>query len=307
MNYFDCHCDTLTRLAAEGGRLRKNSAHVDLERVSRQFSRYGQIFALWADVRGNQGDIGERFMEKYRKAISLLEEEKDQLRLCVSAADLDKAWEEGKTAAFLSVEDASYMGRYIDRAKELGIRFVLPVWNYENEYGWGAAADNGKGLKRAGIEMIRKLESQEIVIDVSHLSEAGFYDVCEYTQRPFMASHSNARSCHFHLRNLTDDQIRILIARGGFIGLNLYREFLGDENCGIDQILCHADHILGLGGEKILGFGCDFDGCEAFPQGIAGSESMEKVAELFLRHNYPEEAVKDLFYRNAREFLRRVL
>ncbi len=307
MNYFDCHCDTLTRLATKGGNLRCNKINLDLERIGRQFSQYGQIFALWKDVKTIKGSVEEDFMKMYQKALSLFEEQKDQIVLCTSAADLDSAWERGKAAAFLSVEDASYMGKYIDNAKELGIRFVLPVWNYENEYGYGAVTDNKKGLKRAGIQMIQKLEEQEIVIDVSHLSEAGFYDVCAVTKRPFMASHSNARACQDQLRNLTNDQIRILIDRKGFMGLNLYREFLGEENCGLDQVLFHAEYVLGLGGEKILGLGSDFDGCDTFPKGITGAESLEKIVELFLRHNYSEDIVKDIFYRNARDFLRRVL
>lgn len=308
MNYFDCHCDTLTRLAEEGGNLKKNQINLDLERIGNQFCRYGQIFALWRDVKAVNGSVEDDFMRVYNRACALLEEQRDRVVLCTSAADLERAWEEGKEAAFLSVEDAAYMGSHIDRAKELGIRFTLPVWNYENEYGYGAAADNKKGLKRAGIEMIQKMEEQEIVIDVSHLSEAGFYDVCEITKRPFMASHSNARACWSQLRNLTDDQIRILIQRGGFMGINLYRDFLGKESCGLDQILFHVEHILELGGEQILGFGSDFDGCsDTFPKGMTGAQSLEKIVELFLRHNYSEDLVKDIFYRNAVQFLKNVL
>lgn len=308
MKYFDCHCDTLTRLANEGGNLKKNQINLDLERIENQFLGYGQIFALWTDVKAVKGSLEDDFMRMYRKALLLLEEQKDEMVLCKNAEDLENVWREGKKAAFLSVEDASYMGRLIENAKELGIRFVLPVWNYENEYGYGAAADNKKGLKPAGMELIQKLEEQEIVIDVSHLSEGGFYDVCERTKRPFMASHSNTRAYCDNVRNLTDDQIRALIQREGFMGLNLYREFLGSDSCTLEQILFHTEHVLELGGEKILGFGSDFDGCgDTFPHGITGTESMEKIVELFLLHNYSEDLVKDIFYRNAEQFLKRAL
>ena len=90
--------------------------------------------------------------------------------------------------------------------------------------------------------------------------------------------------------------------------MNLYRAFLGRDDCGLDQILFHVEHVLELGGEKILGFGGDLDGCSnCFPRGMTGSESLEKIVELLLRHNYAEDLVKKILYGNAQEFLKRVL
>lgn len=308
MKYFDCHCDTLTCLAKNGGNLKKNHINLDLERIKNQFCGYGQIFALWSDVKNIQEPVEAHFWAIYQRAFALLEEQKDDITFCRSADDLENAWQAGKAAAFLSIEDASYMGTYIEQAKDLGIRFVLPVWNYENVYGYGAVADNQKGLKPAGIEMIRKMEEQEMVIDVSHLSEGGFYDVCQITDCPFMASHSNARACCDHLRNLTDEQIRILIERKGFMGINLYRAFLGREDCGMEAVLFHIEHVLEMGGEDVLGFGGDLDGCASqFPKGFEGAQSLEKIVELLLRHNYSEDLVKKIFSGNAEAFLKRVL
>lgn len=308
MIYFDCHCDTLTEISAAKENLYKNDKNVDLFRVSSHFEKYAQIFALWIDRKKIlPGKEEEGFEEIYRNALLLLEEQKECICLCTTYGEVEEAFRNNKNAALLAVEDLSIAGSYLDHLRDLKIRFATLTWNYENEYGFGAAVNPQGHLKKRGRETVKKLVEQGIVLDVSHLSQAGFYDVCEETNQPFLASHSNSHAVCPHARNLTDEQFTELIKRKGLCGINLYRPFLSEDG---DQLylLRHIDHVLSLGGEEILCFGCDFDGGHNdFIQGIKGVESMEPLIELLLSHHYSEDLVKRLFYQNGFEFLNRVL
>ena len=141
-----------------------------------------------------------------------------------------------------------------------------------------------------------------MAVDVSHLSDAGFYDVAELSDYPFVASHSNARSLCGDKRNLTDEMISIINQRGGIIGLNFYVGFLkDDENAGMTDIIRHAEYMLSLGCENSLCLGSDFDGCD-IPLEMTGVESINELYESFLRLNYSEELVNKIFSRNAENY-----
>ncbi len=133
-----------------------------------------------------------------------------------------------------------------------------------------------------------------------------FYDVAAHTSRPFVASHSNAKALCGHPRNLTDDQFGVLRERGGLVGLNYFKAFLNDdpERADIDDLYAHAEHFLALGGEDVLAMGSDFDG-STMPHGITGLESVEDIAETFLRHNLSEALVRKIFFENAAAFFKR--
>ena len=127
-----------------------------------------------------------------------------------------------------------------------------------------------------------------------------------HTSRPFVASHSNAKALCGHPRNLTDDQFGVLRERGGLVGLNYFKAFLNDdpERADIDDLYAHAEHFLALGGEDVLAMGSDFDG-STMPHGITGLESVEDIAETFLRHNLSEALVRKIFFENAAAFFKR--
>ena len=130
-----------------------------------------------------------------------------------------------------------------------------------------------------------------------------FYDVVNQTNKPFIATHSDSRTITQNPRNLTDEQIKIIIQRGGLIGLNLHNAFLNnnpDKAC-MNDILKHCEYMLSLGCENSLCFGTDFDGCD-LPRDIVGSDSIGEIYELFLRNNYNESVLKKIFYENAYNF-----
>ena len=221
---------------------------------------------------------------------------------CRTAEDVERAWAEGKTALILTVENASFLGGDLNRAEELrrdGVRIASLTWNGPNALGSGH--QTGEGLSSLGREAVGVLEDCGIFLDVSHLNDAGLRDVLDVARRPFLATHSNARAVCPHPRNLTDEQLRELIARGCLIGLNYYSPFLRSEGeAGFDDLLRHARHILDLGGEYSLGLGSDFDGADLPPC----LNNCEKVPQLgaVLADPLGSGAADRILWRNALDF-----
>lgn len=303
MDYFDCHVDTLTKIAPPED-LWENSGDLDLKRMRRFADRYTQIFAVWKDQAQIKGTSSENvFMQLYETAVLLLQKQSEWILWCKSAADMQAAHAAGKAAAFLSIEDISIMGNLAERIRELGIRFAILTWNYENAYACGALADQSKGLTEKGRDLVRNLLEQQIVLDISHLSDQGAEDIFEETDRPVMASHSNVRDVWNHPRNLKKEHIKELIRRRGLLGLNFYRSFVG-ENARMEDLLRHMDAVLNLGGEDILAIGSDFDGCDScFPQGITGAESVPYFKKLIEREGFGSRIAEKLFFGNAERFI----
>ena len=160
------------------------------------------------------------------------------------------------------------------------------------------------GLTGKGREMVAEMEGLGIIPDVSHLSDAGFYDVLEVTKKPFVASHSNARAVCPNVRNMTDDMIRRLAGRGGVMGLNFCADFLeekplGEKNPGtVEAVVRHARHIADVGGVEVLGLGSDFDGIDT-NEGLPGVQSMEKLWHALHEAGFSEDALDKVFYGNV--------
>jgi len=162
--------------------------------------------------------------------------------------------------------------------------------------------DNDYGLTQFGIDAIREMEKLGIIIDVSHLNINGFDDVVKYTNKPFIASHSNSAQICNHKRNLSNEQIREIINRNGFIGINVYSEFLGNQDDDLKRkFLEHIEHILDLGGENILGIGADFDGMELSP--FKDVTDYPLMAEM-LRNDLKlkDQTIEKIMYKNLTDF-----
>ncbi|MDP4108431.1 MAG: membrane dipeptidase [Bacillota bacterium] len=308
MRLFDCHCDTISRIYDEGGNLSKNSYHIDLEKAS-VYKNYVQIFAIWGDS-SSESDMEGRFRAQLKLAKSMLNGQNGAPVLCRDAQSLGEALMRGRCAAFLSVEGAELLGcseEVLSFAFSEGVRFVNITWNNKNAIGTPSAYKIVEGLSSEGKEFVRKMELLGVVPDVSHLSEQGFFDVAEITKRPFIASHSNARVLCRHRRNLTDEQLGVLIKRNCICGINLYAAFLSDDpdSCTVDTVVNHIEYIASLGGEHILALGCDFDGCDQLPKGIKTVSDLKKVYEALLRKNYAESLVDDIFFGNMYRFVQK--
>jgi len=290
---FDAHCDTIQKICDFDKCLNKNDLHIDLNRLSNL--KHIQVFAAFIDKEND-------FLSPFQRANQLIDRYFDEIgknnesiEHTVNTTQAKKCISKGKTAALLSIEGGEALEGNIDNLEYFynrGVRILTLTWNYDNEL------CTSEGLTDFGKEVVRKMNTLGMLVDVSHIPEKGFWDVVKSTEIPFCASHSNSFSVKNHKRNLTDNQINEIIRRKGCIGINLYTEFLKDGICTVEDVFKHIDHILELGGENALGLGCDFDGMDSLPQGITGIESFVYLAELMEKHNYPLDIIKKIMSTN---------
>ena len=300
MNYFDGHCDTILRSFVDGRSLRANGGHLDLERLSR-FDRAAQFFAIFADKQEIGGlTMPDCFHQMYDIFKRELAANADLAVHCRTAEEARSAWADGKVAAFLSGEGSELLGcslEGLEEAYRLGVRAVNLTWNYENPLSGSNAEGADKGLTPLGRQFVRRMQELGMLVDVSHLSDPGFWDVMELATKPIFASHSDSRAVCGHKRNLTDAQFTAIISNHGVAGINMCVDFLG-EDPDISTVVAHIDHWMALGGEKNISLGGDWDGIARTPGGIWGVEDIGRVAEELLRLNYKEEQVDDLCLNN---------
>ena len=322
MKLFDLHCDTLYECCETGRHLRENDLHVN-RAAARRYDHYAQFFALFCGARAPSAEAAKgrdclldtpedaRLARMLQTAKQEFAANQDWLMFCRSADDLEAAAQAGKAAAFLSIEGAELLPDRpdaLDFAYDAGIRLITITWNYRSRYGCSCVIDQDEGLTEEGKQLVRDCAEKGIIVDVSHLSEKGFWDVCETIDGPFAASHSDSRALCRHPRNLTDRQFAEIARRGGLVGVNLYTPFLVRQSDSvIDDAIDHIERFLGLYGEKTVALGCDFDGCDALPAGIDGLGDLYRLADRMLALGYTERAVNGLFYDNAAAFIRRML
>ena len=323
--YFDAHCDTVYRCLETGetsaldygdsreeqcryyaasDHLRRNGGHFDLER-SRQFSRCAQFFALFHDAAEAPADgLWAQCRRMHDFFLREMADNADIVCHCRTGREVDEAAAAGKTAALLSIEGADLIDcdvHKVETVAQWGVRLLNPVWNRANVLSGTNAEDPERGLYAKGRDFIRALEEYGIYPDVSHLSDAGFWDLVHIARRPIVASHSNARAVCPHRRNLTDDQFRAIRDSGGVVGLNLYLHFVGQPT--MDALVAHVEHFLALDGEKTLCLGGDLDGCEALAAGMTGMQDVPKLYEALKARGYSDALLEDIFWNNLRRLI----
>lgn len=306
MRLFDLHCDTLYRACFENRGLFNNDFHISLDRTD-GIEPYIQCMAVWIpDELRNKNAM--QLFENCRQKLN--DELKDSdIKILRSKEDILEIESQKGKGVVLTVEGGAVLGgklENVDYLTKCGVKIMTLTWNGSCELGDGIGVENAKGLTDFGKSVIVKMEQNGMVVDVSHSSVPMFYDVAELSTKPFCATHSNSKKICPHRRNLTDEQFSIIKDKGGIVGLNLSRGFLREDEdraCMAD-VLKHAEHFLSLGGEKNLAIGTDFDGTD-IPVDMTGIESMSNLYELFLKHNYNERLLEDIFFNNARNFLLR--
>lgn len=300
MDLFDGHCDTILRCYLEGGGLRRQAGHLDLER-RRGKGRWAQFFATFGSPEDMPGrSLWEVFLEEYALFRSEVDANADLVVFCRTGAEARAAFAAGKTAAFLSAEGAELLDCDPDKlrlAHRMGVRIVNITWNHPNALSGTNAEEPDRGLSEQGRAFVKTMGELGMLVDVSHLSDPGFWDVMEITDRPVVATHSNARAIFPHPRNLTDEQFTAIINTNGVAGLNMYAGFLG-EDPDFDTVVSHLEHFLALGGENNVSMGGDWDGITRMPRGMSGIQDMEKLYEHLLRRNYSESLLEKVFYSN---------
>lgn len=302
MKYFDLHCDTISQCVEKKRRLAENDLQLDVKR-SGFGSPYVQCFAAFIPDE-QRGAAAFACFQKMAEALWTQAEE-NGIPVLKHPGDLE-ALGEASLGAVLTVENGAVLGGQLERIPRLqamGVKMLTLTWNGENEIGRGVLAPGKTGITDFGRKALPLLEQAGIVVDVSHASPALFYDVAEIALKPLVASHSNAQRICKHPRNLTDRQFRVIRDSGGLVGLNFYKAFLNDRpsRASMEDILRHAEHFLGLGAEGVLALGSDFDGAQ-MPEDLPDVSGIPALYELFLRKNYKESLVEDIFFNNAAKF-----
>ena len=310
---FDLHCDTalalLGKTGNEAGNLKHNSLHIDLDRAAK-LEAYCQCFACFTTPDMQQWMkvspivVFERELATIQREV---DKHKRMIRLAYCAEDVEANRDSGKMSAILTIEGPAgfdFDPELLENLHQIGFRMSTLGWNEKNVL--TGSNVTGGGLTDKGREYVEEAQRLGILVDVSHISDEGFWDIMEITQAPVVASHSNSRFVCNHSRNLTDDMFRAICRTGGVAGINQYAEFLG-EHPTLDTVCDHVLHLLELDPDgKHIALGGDLDGCEAFSEGFEGIQSYPSLAQRLLERGLTEDMIRDIFWNNALNVLRSV-
>lgn len=266
----DLHCDTFMRMynANKGiDSFAKNDYSIDIDKLKRG-DVFAQCFAIFNDI-GNGYDTQVMY-DKIEYMLSAFDKYSDDVYMYNGYSDLASGKYNSKICAIPTIEDLGPILSdisNIDKLYKLGFKILSLTWNHENTLGYPNSTKSeimNKGLKKVGMDVLKRMNELNMIIDVSHLSDGGFYDVAKHSKKPFVATHSNARAITNSTRNLTDDMIKVLSEAGGVMGINFYYGFLSDKGgvSKVEDMIRHIKHIKNVGGIDCIAIGSDFDGID---------------------------------------------
>lgn len=324
MHFIDLHCDTLmhTWQEQEGQDIVSNQiCSIDLNRLV-QADAYAQFFAIFMLQKEDFSRINRPWVDDWTYIHSLVQQlhnglaRQNQVRLTLSYQDLLHNIITHKVSAFLTLEDGRPLEgdiHRLDKLYKMGIRLITLTWNFENSLGFPNSKDPqimSQGLKDFGFEVVEEMNRLGMIIDVSHLSDGGFFDVIQHSKKPITASHSNARQLAAHPRNLTDEMMRLIADNGGIIGLNFFAQFLSpnpDDNLSrISHMVDHLEHMRQVAGMESLALGSDFDGIDCRLE-IASCDQLSLLFQALDRKGWTGSQIEAFAYGNALRFLQDVL
>ena len=316
MKFIDLHCDTASLLLESNQGLKKNSLKIDIERLQKG-EAMAQFFAMYIDSAKVDSSYAYclKMLKNFKNELLLNQE---SIALCQNHDDLIQAKKENKIGAFLTIEEGEAIEGDIEKLryfKEQGVSLITLTWNYENALGYSNFEwrDQDKGLKEKGFEVLEEMNHLNMLIDVSHLSDAGFQDVITHSNSPIIATHSNSRTMTNNPRNLSDKMLKQLADRGGVTGINFFNNFLvkGElkqrlETSAIVNMVRHIKYIKQVAGVEVIGLGSDFDGIPN-PVEIEDISQMFKLSDALLSHGFSSNEVEKIFYKNSLRIIKDVL
>lgn len=299
---FDLHCDTALELLGNDRLLRRNHHHIDLERA-KALPGYAQCFACFTTPMMEEWGIGkaEDIFARELDVISReIENNADLIAPARTAADVEANRDEGKMSAILTIEGPAGFGFDPARLEDLyqtGFRITTLGWNEKNVL--TGSHKTGGGLTDLGREFVREAQRLGFIIDVSHISDEGFWDIMEISQAPVIATHSNSRSVCGVSRNLTDEMFHEICRTGGVAGFNQCAPFVGTQP-DLDTACDHFIHFMELDPDgKHIALGGDLDGCDELPKGFDGVQSYPVLAQRLLERGLDDNILSDIFWNNA--------
>lgn len=324
LSLIDSHCDTAFELYHKKQSIRQNDCHVSLDKAER-YENYAQFFAVWADRRRSDDECFDDFIRISDNLFAEVQKNSDKVALARTFGDMKEAWNSGKRAVFLAVEDARILGGRIERLdvlRERGVRYLTLLWGGDTCI--GASHDREGGLTPFGKEVVARCFEYGILPDVSHANERVTDEVAELAyqyKKPFIASHSDCYEVFPHTRNLRKKHLDAIIGLGGAVGLNLCpwhvknmilsgtlnadrsnKDELVYDVCTVDDVIRHVEGYLELGAIDVLGLGCDLDGT-GLPEGFGGVDDLYKIADALSRRGYSDSVIEKIFYKNYYSFI----
>lgn len=302
---FDLHCDTALALLGKGydscGSLRSNKYHIDLDRAS-ALSGYAQCFACYTTTKKYSNDLSpiQIFERELAAILNQIETNGDRISLAYTAQEIEENRNNGLMSGILTIEGPAgidFNPALLEDLYKIGFRITTLGWNEKNPL--TGSHVTGGGLTELGREYVKEAQRVGMLIDVSHISDEGFWDIIEITEAPVIASHSNSRAVWNTSRNLTDDMFRAICQTGGVAGMNLYADFLGEKPT-LQTVCEHIIHFMELDTQgKHIALGGDLDGCDRLPAGFTGVQDYPKLSEVLLKSGLSEDQVMDIFWNNA--------
>lgn len=311
----DCHCDTLTELYKKGTSLYANDQHFDIQR---QIALGGglQFCAIFVPTREFRYYGGLRYtlqlLDKYLQEVKKLHVDGIDVLQVLTKEDAADVLNH-KAATLLAIEE----GGAIDGSLEvlrclyaLGVRAMTLTWSNRNDIADGVNEEgSGGGLTVFGRQVVAEMNKLGMLVDVSHIAPAGFWDVIETSSKPIIATHSNAKALCPHPRNLDDKQILAINENDGLIGVTFAGQFLEHDynDACIESIYRHIDYMLNImGNDDHIGFGSDFDGISHPPYNLHGVQDYSAVYE-YLSKKYSASTVEKITHKNVLNLLQKVL
>lgn len=311
----DCHCDTLTELYNKNASLYENEQHFD---IKRQIALGGglQFCAIYVPTEVFRYQGGLRYtlclLDKYNQEIKKLHENGIDVLQVRTAEDAGNILNH-KAATLLAIEEGGAIDGSLEALRclyELGVRAMTLTWSNRNDIADGINEEaTGSGLTLFGKQVVAEMNRLGMLVDVSHISTAGFWSVIETSTKPIIATHSNAKSLCAHPRNLNDEQIKALAQNGGLAGITFAGQFLEEDwrNACIESVYKHIDYMLNLiGNDDHIGFGSDFDGISHPPYNIQGVQDYKPLIE-YLSKYYSDETINKITHQNVINILQMVL
>jgi len=303
---FDLHCDTPLALLGKdltgGVSLMKNKGHIDLTRA-RSLYGYAQCFACFTTPMMRQWYQASPvliFEHEMGATLEQIEKYPDLIRQAYTAADVRDNLKNHRMSAILTIEGPAgfdYDPALLPDLYAVGFRMTTLGWNEKNPL--TGSHETGGGLTEQGREYLEEAQRCGMIVDVSHISDEGFWDIMELTTAPVIASHSNSRAVRDISRNITDDMFRAICQTGGVVGMNQYADFVGAP-ATLDGVCDHVIHFLEMDPEgKHIALGGDLDGCEELSEGFADVGSYPAFAKRLLERGVDETLLSKIFWENA--------
>lgn len=317
MPFIDMHCDTLMLAAFKDEKkdlFASTKTAVNFKRM-KEGGAITQFFAIFMPDEESYRHLGVKPMKDedyfdllFEVYLKNLKEHSDIIMPAHCTKDIEANMKAGKMSAVLTMEDGRMVnGEFekLDDLYDLGVRALTLTWNHPNCFGFPHSKkpeEMAKGLTKFGKESIEYMNELGMLIDVSHLSDGGFWDVMKLSKQPVAATHSNCRELCPHTRNMSDEMIRALGDKGGVMGLNMYPAFLnkdiGDNTGRIETMVQHLKHMVSVGGIEVAALGSDFDGMNGELE-VAHCGEYTKLFEAMKKAGFSETEIEKITHKNV--------